>query len=300
MINNTNLADIRSFVLTAQLGNFTKAAEALGVSRSHVSRQISQLEADMGVTLLIRTTRTQRLSLAGARFFRECETALASIDQALLAALDNTEALRGLIRVNCVGGYIGEEIIVKFVSQYMRSQANIDISLDFSSHRVDLIEDDFDVAFRMGQIEDAGFVAKKLMDIEMVTLASPEYVQSHGEVRHPRELSQHRTLCGSVTKWTYINGGDPSQHAEVVVNGRLHSKNGRALVDGALQGNGIIRVPMMYCAQHVESGRLLRIMPEWEIPSVEFSVIYHRDKYQSKRLSSFISYIKEQFESLKL
>ncbi len=119
MLNKVNLADIRSFVLIAQLGNFTKAAEALSVSRSHVSRQISGLEAQMGVTLLTRTTRTLRLTHAGERFYQECEKALHDIDQALIAAVDDTQEVRGLIRVNCVGGYIGEDIVAKYVNEFM-------------------------------------------------------------------------------------------------------------------------------------------------------------------------------------
>lgn len=152
MLNKVNLADIRSFVLIAQLGNFTKAAEALSVSRSHVSRQISGLEAQMGVTLLNRTTRTLRLTHAGERFYHDCEKALRDIDQALIAAVDDTQEIRGVIRVNCVGGYIGEDIIAKYVCEFMQQYPNVSIDLDFSSPRIDLIEDQFDVAFRMGGI----------------------------------------------------------------------------------------------------------------------------------------------------
>ncbi|KOO11345.1 LysR family transcriptional regulator, partial [Vibrio xuii] len=150
-----NLADIRSFVLIIQLGNFTKAAEALNVSRSHVSRQISQLEAQMGVTLLLRTTRTLKLTDAGKVFFQRCEQALNDIDQALLAAVDNVDQIRGLIKVNSVGGYLGEEIIAPIATEFMKQHPNVAIQLEFSSHRVDLVEEQFDIAFRMGKLEDS-------------------------------------------------------------------------------------------------------------------------------------------------
>lgn len=296
MLNKVNLADIRSFVLIAQLGNFTKAAEALSVSRSHVSRQISGLEAQMGVTLLTRTTRTLRLTHAGERFYQECEKALHDIDQALIAAVDDTQEVRGLIRVNCVGGYIGEDIIAKYVNEFMLEYPNITVDLDFSSPRIDLIEDQFDVAIRMGELEDAGFVARKLMMIDMVTLASPKYLKTYGEPVTPKELAKHRTLTGSVTRWSYRNVANSKEHSDVIVKGNLRCKNGRALVMGALHGNGIIRVPLSYCDEEVEQGQLVKVMPEWEIPSVPLSAIFHRDRYQPKRLRTFIDFVKTKFE----
>lgn len=297
MLNQINLADIRSFVLIAKLGNFTKAAEALSFSRSHVSRQIRNLEIQIGVTLLIRTTRTLRLTEAGQDFYQQCKTALEQIDQALIAAVDDTEKVRGKIRVNCIGGYLGEDIVMPIVCKFMQQYPDIEISLDFSSHRVDLIEDEFDVAFRMGSLEDAGFVAKKLMNIEMGTLASKGYLQLFGRPVHPKALNQHRCLIGSVTKWRFQAQADKNKHTDVQIKGQMHCKNGRALVQGALSGIGIIRVPMIYCQAQVDSGELEEVFEEWVIPTVAFSVIYHKDKYQPRRLRIFIEFMKKAFEA---
>ncbi|MGF1741643.1 LysR substrate-binding domain-containing protein [Vibrio profundum] len=295
MLNQINLADIRSFVLIAQLGNFTKAADALSVSRSHVSRQISALEAQMGVTLLTRTTRTLKLTHAGEQFYKQCEQALKQVEQALIAAVDDTEQVRGLVRVNCVGGHLGEDVVAHYIALFMQRYPKVTVELDFSSHRIDLIEDQFDVAFRMGKLEDAGFIAKHLTDIQMVTLASPEYIKRYGAPASPKDLLDHRTLRGSVGRWSYQLRSDIQQHQDVNINAQLICKNGRALVTGALQGNGIIRVPLMYCFQEVQEKRLVSLLPEWQIPSVPFSAIYHRDRYQPKRLRTFIDFIKEQF-----
>lgn len=296
MINNVNLADIRSFVLIAQLGNFTKAAEALNVSRSHVSRQIRALEASMGVTLLTRTTRTLKLTQEGERFFEQCEKALNNIDQALIAAVDDTEEVRGVIRINSVGGFIGEEIIATYIAEFMYLYPDIRIHLDFSSNRVDLIQDEFDIAFRMGSLDDAGFIAKKLMGIEIATLASPLYLSKFGKPEHPKDLAQHRCLTGSVKRWSFQSVKNQDKRFDVNLDGHLICKNGHALVAGATAGNGIIRVPSMYVSQELEQGKLERVMPEWQIPKVLFSAIYHKDKYQPKRLRVFIAFIKECFE----
>ncbi|HAS2528743.1 TPA: LysR family transcriptional regulator, partial [Vibrio cholerae] len=124
-LNQLNLADIRAFVLIAKLGNFTKAAEELGVSRSHVSRQLSQLENSMGVTLVIRTTRSLSLTDAGELFYRQCEQALSSIEQAVLAAVDDVQEARGELRINSVGGHIGEELIADICSAFMQENPDV-------------------------------------------------------------------------------------------------------------------------------------------------------------------------------
>jgi DNA-binding transcriptional LysR family regulator len=290
MINQINLTDIRSFVLIARLGNFTKAADTLDVSRSHVSRQISSLEKHMGVTLLIRTTRTLRLTEAGKHFYYQCEQALHTIDQALLSAVDDVEKVQGEIKVNCVGGHIGEVVIAEVVNAFMQQYPEVSISLDFSSNRVDLIEEEFDIAFRMGSLDDSGFVAKKLLVIDMGTLASPEYLTRRGRPSHPKELNQHHCLTGSVRKW-HFQSTQTNEHYDVTVKGNLQCKNGRVLVSGALAGNGIIRVPLIYCQQELDDGKLEQVFEEWVIPSVDFSALYHRDRYQPKRIRTFIDFV---------
>lgn len=298
MLNQINLSDIRSFVLIARLGNFTKAAEELDVSRSHVSRQVSSLEKQMGVTLFIRTTRTLRLTHAGQDLYMRCEQALENIDQALIAAVDDVEEVRGDIKVNCVGGYLGEVIIADLVNEFMQLYPDISISLDFSSNRVDLIEDAFDLAFRMGSLEDAGFIARKLLDIEMGTLASPEYFVRKGKPNHPKELIHHDCLTGSVRKWSFQTLDDTKKTLDVHVTGRLQCKNGRVLVQGAKSGNGIIRVPTIYCLQDLIDGQLVQVFDDWVVPKVDFSAIYHRDRYQPRRIRTFIDFVKSRFEQM--
>ncbi|PMH45335.1 LysR family transcriptional regulator [Vibrio sp. 10N.286.49.B3] len=298
MLNQINLSDIRSFVLIARLGNFTKAAEALNVSRSHVSRQVSSLEKQMGVTLFIRTTRTLRLTHAGQDLYARCEQALNNIDQALIAAVDNVEEVRGDIKVNCVGGYLGEVIIAELVNEFMQLYPDISICLDFSSNRVDLIEGAFDIAFRMGSLEDAGFIARKLLDIEMGTLASPEYFARKGKPNHPKDLIHHDCLTGSVRKWSFQALDDTKKTVDVHVTGRMQCKNGRVLVQGAKSGNGIIRVPTIYCLQELNDGQLLQVFEEWVVPKVDFSAIYHRDRYQPSRIRTFIDFVKDRFEQM--
>ncbi|MFV0575041.1 MAG: LysR substrate-binding domain-containing protein [Vibrio sp.] len=299
MINNINLADIRSFVLIGELGSFTKAAEALSVSRSHVSKQITQLEKHMGVTLLLRTTRTLKMTNAGEVFYQQCQAHLSGIDQAIHAAIDDIDQMKGHINLNCVGGYLGEDVIAPMVADFMFQHPDVTINLDFSSHRVDLLKDDFDLAIRMGDLDDAGFIGRKLLPLKMSTLASPKYLAiTPAKLDHPKDLLHHNCLTGSVKKWHYQSIKNPKQTVDVTVSGQLTCKNGRSLINSAIAGCGLIRVPKMYCLDQIANGQLVEVLPQWRIPNVSLSVIYHKDRYQPKRLKMLLSHFQQSFINL--
>lgn len=124
----------------------------------------------------------------------------------------------------------------------------------------------------------------------MGTLASPEYLERRGRPSHPKELNQHHCLTGSVRKW-HFQSTQSQDYYDVTVKGNLQCKNGRVLVAGAIAGNGIIRVPLIYCQQELDDNKLEQVFAEWVIPSVDFSAIYHRDRYQPKRIRTFIDFV---------
>ena len=295
MLNRINLSEIRSFVLIARLGSFTKAAEVLCVSRSHISKQLSALEATLNITLVQRTTRTLRLTDAGKQLYQQCDMALNDIDQAIISTLDDKTSMAGPICINSVGGFIGEELVMPMVSEFLQLYPDISISVDFSSHRVDLIEDEFDIAFRMGELPDAGFVARHLLNIQTLTLASPSYLDSQPQFTHPLQLKDSDCLIGSVTQWHFIDKNGIEKDLVVPVAGRLLCKNGRGLIRSALDGNGIIRVPRMYCEAEILAGTLKPVFESWRVPEVPFNLIYHKDKYQPNRLRTLISFMQTRF-----
>lgn len=298
MLEKLNLSDVRAFVYVAEAGSFTQAAEDLQASRSHLSKQLSSLEAELGVSLMVRSTRSLKLTDAGKLFFAQAQHALAQLEQAAIAAQDNTQQMRGLIRINSVGGPMGEDYVAHYASHFMQRYPDIEIELDFSSHRVDLIRDEFDIAFRMGALDDASFVARKLCDLEFETLASPEFLERYPDLEHPKDLKDVPCLTGSVGHWKFENVHKPEQRYEVSVQGRFKCKNGRALVGSACADNGIIRVPVRYCEPQIQQGLLVPVFKNWRIAAVPFYAIYHKDKYQSARLREFIRFVLAEFEGL--
>ncbi|MDW7548888.1 MULTISPECIES: LysR family transcriptional regulator [Pseudoalteromonas] len=294
IIDQISLDDIRIFAVVAEQGSFTSAAELLKVSRSHISRRVSALEKQTGLTLLQRTTRTLKLTDSGKRLVAQCHSAIQKIEYALVDAINDNDNLKGNIRVNSVGGYLGEVYVASLVSEFMKLHPEVSVELDFSSHRVDLINDEFDVAFRMGKLEDSGFVARQLCMIEMCTLASPNYLTGKPVIKHPKELQMHCCLTGSVAHWRYLHH-QTNESYSVSIDGTLRCKNGQVLISGALNGLGIIRVPRIYCQNAIDEGKLVEVFTEWHIPSVEFSLLYHKDKHQAKRLAAFIEFTKAYF-----
>ncbi|GIU50043.1 MULTISPECIES: LysR family transcriptional regulator [Shewanella] len=297
MNTEINLVDIRAFVVIAEQGNFTQAAEVLGCSRSHLSKQLLSLETFLGVSLIIRTTRTQRLTDQGELFLQQCQQALHQIEQAVATTVDSAERLKGNIYINCVGGILGEEIIVKLVNDFIQLYPDITIDLDFSSQRVDLIEDHFDAVFRMGELADSGLIARKLMDIKNCTLASPAYLGKYGQPTHPNQLNKHACIVGSINHWRFEQLSSNKDGVEVAIKGSFRCKNGRAMKISALAGNGIVRLPYLYCSEEIRTNELVEVFSDWHIPDTPFYVLYHKDKFQPERLKKFIQFTHEKFKT---
>ncbi|BAJ03715.1 LysR family transcriptional regulator [Shewanella violacea] len=291
-----NLADVKAFTVIAEQGSFTKAAEVLICSRSHLSKQLSHLESYLGVTLITRTTRAQRLTEQGLAFFSRCKAALDSIDQAVDIAVDNAQNLQGSIKINCVGGYLGEEVVAGLINDFILKYPGISVELDFSSQRVDLLVDQFDLVFRMGELEDSGLVARKLMDISNLTLASPKYLQSRGYPQDPKSLKTHQCITGSINNWSFYHVDNGEHKLDVHINGVFRCKNGRAMKHSALAGNGIVRLPQLYCVEELNRGELVSVFEDWRVADTPFYLLYHKDKFQPAILREFVGFTAEHFK----
>jgi DNA-binding transcriptional LysR family regulator len=278
----------------AQAGSFTKAAEQLFFSRSHISKQLSQLEADLGVTLLIRTTRTQHLTPQGDAFYQRCQNSLNGIEHAIERVIESADTLAGRIKINSVGGYIGEEVIAPLVHDFMNQYPQINIELDFTSKRVDLIGGEFDFVFRMGALTDSALIARELTSIDSDTFVSPGYLAKHGVPKCPQELIDHRCITGSVRHWAFINN-KTNDSLDIPIEGHLICKNGKIMVSAALAGNGIIRVPKLYCTKEIAAGLLQPLFSDWHIAAIPFYLVYVQDKRPPQRLSVFKEYVIQNF-----
>jgi len=290
MKKDVSLSDIRTFVVLAEAGSFTKAAEQLMCSRSFISKQLAQLETDLGVSLLVRTTRTQHLTEQGVAFFERCKQSLAGIDFAVDRVKESALALSGEIKVNSVGGIIGEQLVAPLITQFMTLYPGVNMLLDFASPRVDLIADEFDFVFRMGELQDSSLIARKLTELNNDLYASPDYLAKYGYPQTPKDLTLHRCITGSMQSWNVIHRN--SKHrTELNVRGELVCKSGRVMLSSALAGNGIIRVPELYCRPYLADGLLVPVFADWYLEPTPLYLVYAKDKHQASRLKLFKQFV---------
>ena len=290
MLNQENLA----FIAVVEQGSFTKAAESLHTSKARVSQQVSRLEKQLGVTLLHRSTRTIRLTDAGETYFAETLRALNILKQAEKQLTEDLEDLSGKIRLNSVGGLFAEQMLAPAVVAFMNENPKVEVQLDFTSAKVDVISERYDLVVRMGKLEDSSLVARTLMMLGSNAVASPEYLNKHGLPSSPTDLQQHACLCGSVKRWQFehCNTGEIQ---EVSVTGPFVSPNGHVLCEAALAGLGIIRLHDLYIQPHIKTGKLVPVLRDWKIADQPVSLVYPKARYKTRRIQVFVDFLVEWF-----
>ena len=291
----SQLDDLKAFTIIAQQGSFTKAAEVMACSRSHLSKQLNQLETQLGVSLITRTTRAQYLTQQGQLLFQQCQQAFNTLENALNMTIEQSHQLQGSININCVGGYLGEDIIARLIGDFIQQYPEIQVDLDFSSDRVDLLSGKFDMVFRMGKLQDSGLVARQLMTISNGIFATPDYIERFGQPTIPEELINHQCITGSINHWIFLPASGNKKPREITVTGGVRCKNGRVMKNLALKSNGIARLPYYYCQHELQSQQLIPVLNDWKLADTPLYLMYHKDNYQPQRLKVFVEFMIEAF-----
>lgn len=256
------LGNIEAFVEAAELGSFTRAARKLRLSPSALSRRIAQLEEEIGVRLLHRTTRAVRLSDEGRSFFERSRSALRELEQARALATRPRERPAGLLRVE-VPTILGRCVVVPAVVALTRRHPDVDVDVTMRDYASDLVSDGVDVALRLGPLPDSGLVARRLGQTRMQVCGSPEYLRRHRAPRSVDELASHERLAfavhGQVIPWR-LRDGDTVR--EVSPSRRIVVSSADALIDLAIAGVGLAWMcDFMMTAAH-GGGALVEVLPE--------------------------------------
>lgn len=257
------IAALRVFRRVIELNGFAAAARDLDLSNAAVSKMIKDLEADLGTQLIVRTTRSLRLTDTGHDYFRQITRVLDALAEADDAARSSGAEPRGALRVSAplsLGLVLLSPMLARFAARY----PDIELDVEFGDQAVDLIEGRFDLAIRGGVLHDSSLKARKLMDIERVVCASPDYLARCGTPQHPDELAGHRCLIYSLSAtprvWLLEKGGET---ARMAVGGGFRANNSLALREAAVEGLGLALLPKIYAMDALASGRLVRVLPEW-------------------------------------
>ncbi|MCL6414161.1 LysR substrate-binding domain-containing protein [Aestuariirhabdus sp. Z084] len=292
-MNNLHWKGIRSFLAVADHGSFTAAAEVTGLSKANLSQQVSELEQSLGVQLLHRTTRSLRLTDAGEGYRQRCLAAVAQLDDAREWVTGANDALEGEIRMNAVGGVIGEELIAPLLIDFQQQYPSIRIQLDFSSRRVDLMNDPYDLVMRMGELPDSTLIARHLYSLSTCYVASPGFIERHGIIRHPGDLKSLPLIYGSIAQWQFFS---EEETFNLDINRGFRIPNGRVMLKAALAGLGVSRLADVYVQAAIEQGKLVEVLPQWR-QRTPLSLLCPPARYQLQRVRILMNWLVEHFES---
>ncbi|KGK42166.1 LysR family transcriptional regulator [Nitrincola sp. A-D6] len=283
---------IEAFTEVVRLGTFSAAARQLNVSASHISRLVVKLEQQLGTQLLYRTTRKIRLTDAGRLYYEHCKHLFAGFREAESAINDLQGSPRGVLKITA-GYTFGERYIAPLINAFMQLHPHLEVRLHLTNRRVDLIEEGYDLAIRIGPMEDSSLIARRLWTREEMVVASPAYLAETGIPSTLADLSRHQCLIGSRDRWMF---SDQGTRREVRVQGRLHANSGIALLDAALKGLGLVQLPAYYITEYLERGELVPVLQDFAFKDSAIWVVYPQHRHLSSKVRMFIDYLVEEIE----
>ena len=287
------LIAIRSFVEVASRQSFTKAADQLQLSRLQVSRHVQEVEAWLQQRLLHSTTRRVSLTRAGQDALLYCERILNEVSALEFNAQEQTMQLSGSIRIAAPIGFAGK-LLLTAIEKFTRLHPQVNIDIVASDNFNQLVEDRVDIALRFTEQPDEALIARKLMQLESVLCAAPDYLQKHGTPSHPRQLSEHNCFVHlNQNQWTFVQ---QQQNFQVEVCGNIKANSLDILVRSAINGNGIVRVPCDLANPLIQAGQLTAILTQFTRWRYSLWALYLSRSYQSPKVRSLIDFLVQEFK----
>ncbi len=289
------LTSMKVFSTVVDVGSFAAASERLDMSRAMVSKHMAHLESHLGTRLLNRTTRRLSLTESGSAYFERCQVILNDLEEAELVATDLTMVPRGTLRLTAPLVF-GVMHIAPHIADYLiiHPEAKLDFSLD--DRHVDLVNDGYDLAIRIGNLPETGMIARKLTTDSLVVCGSPDYFHRHGVPLVPEDLAQHNCMGYSyevpANEWQF--SGADGEH-RVAINGTVRANNGDLLRVAALGGAGIVLQPRFLVGADLREGRLQAVLTEFNSRELGVYVVYPSRRYLPAKVRSFIDFLVERF-----
>lgn len=292
------LAAIEAFIRVVESGSFVRAAERLEWSTSSLSRLIAELEEHLGARLLNRTTRRLSLTESGQAFYERSVQLLNDLEEAESLAGQSVAVPRGTLRLTCsynVATYRIAPAIASFVARY----PDVRFDVTVAERIVDLVDEGFDLAIRIGRVGSDQLVTRKLGETRLVVCASPEYLKRRGAPGKPEDLAAHDTLtyayAPNARTW-HLTDAAGTEH-EVRAGGSLHANSGDMLVAAAVAGLGVVCEPDFLLAAELQAGRLVRVLPGYVGRRADMWAVYPSRRHLSVKVRLFVDHVTAFFES---
>jgi len=288
---------MNAFVIAAELGSYARAAERLNMSPQMVAKHVAALEQRLGARLLNRTTRRQSLTELGSAYYERCKHILVEADAADSLAQIMHDTPRGKLKITAPVTF-GSYSLMPLITQFLRDHPDVEIDLHLTDRFVDLVEEGYEVAFRIGPLATTSLTARPLAPYQLVACAAPAYLAACGTPQTPANLEQHECL-GYVfwsrpadREWLFQQG---SASYKVQVSSRLQVNESRALMSAALDGFGIVLGPEDFLRGALERGELVRVLPDFEAPSRPMHLVYTANRQRTAKLRRFVEAVLMRF-----
>jgi len=289
--------DMRIFAQVLEAGSFTAAADRLGMSKQSVSRRLMQLEERLGVRLLNRSTRRLDATPLGQHYYQSALRLLGEVQQVEHDISGQAQALRGTLRLSAPLSFAMSHLGC-LLTEFLQLHPQVDVEVDLSDRAADLIGEGYDLALRIGALEDSSLIARRIASVERVYCASPAYLQARGVPLTPEDLAGHDCLPyghSRQVQWQFRQGGKAQA---IQVTGRMRANNGELLRDAAIAGMGVTYLPTFIVGQALADGRLVNVLEEWTPPALQLSAVYPQHRQVARPVQGFVSFLRERLVQL--
>ncbi|MEW8693189.1 MAG: LysR family transcriptional regulator [Candidatus Thiodiazotropha endolucinida] len=275
------LKSIEIFQAVCRQKSFSQAAQQLNLVPSAVSRQINELEKHLGVRLLHRTTRSVSLTDEGRRYLQKMEAITHTVEE-LKTLNSDDDIIQDHIRLTAPP-ILGPQFLNKIVESYLRQYPDVSLSITLVNREINLIEEGYDIALRVGTLDDSNLVARVVGHFPLVAVASPTYLETHGEPKHPKVLTKHNCIINTLTqsprRWFFREG---KRNFSIKVDGQCDANDDATLKVMACASLGIAYLPKLAVHEQIENGELISILGKFIPNPLPVSVVYPSRQYLSK------------------
>ena len=275
---------LKTYSKVAELGSFTKAALELKQPKSRVSRAISRLEAELGVQLLRRTTRQTSLTTDGQQFFQKIKPLLNQLKEEINYLSSHQNEVTGVLRITAPED-MGETLVTEMISQFSKLYPKVEVQIIITNEFLDLTKQNIDLAFRVGKLNDSNLIQKKLANVQLILVASPQYLKNNGEPKELKNLEEHRFLSFKDFDKRVLVGKLPKG---INLKPSLRSDSFSILLRTALCGGGITALPDFYCKKFIKNGELVKLFPKWNPDKDTIHMLYPPTKNLPLKVRKFI------------
>ena len=297
-----DLNAVSVFVQVVECGSFTHAAEALNMTKSTVSRKLAELEQHLGVRLLTRSTRSLVLTPEGEHFYQSSLQMLEIMSQAELEVTANQDLIRGPLRV-VLPVELGHQVLAPYIHAFLRDYPNVSMNLELTNREVDIVGEGIDLYAQIGELVDSSLVSRYLTTSQRVLVASPNYLEQFSSIESPQDLTLPHQMIQVSNKAARVpklslqpKDGEP---IPIELPSRLRVNTITACLTACLDDLGIAVLPEFICRNHFVSGKLIQLLPEYDMPEVTVSLVYAERQLMPKRKKVFIDYLLSSFKNAK-